>query len=103
MGQSEESFSEIAMAVDEIQKEIVDMLQAIRNVEDNAQSLAAISQEQMAEVEEVAATVTLVKDATEQNLNSVETVKTSMESLHSLSQELEHVAGRFKIRGTNGV
>lgn len=101
VGQSEESFSEIAVAVDEIRKEIVDMLQAICNVEDNAQSLAAISQEQMAGVEEVAATVALVKDATEQNLNSVETVKESMGSLHRLSKELEEVAGRFKIRGAN--
>ena len=79
--------------------EITDMLEAIRQVEDNAQSLAAISQQQMAGVEEVASTVVLVKDATEQNLHSVGTVKGSVESLHGLSQELEKVAGRFKIRG----
>ncbi len=98
VGQSEESFSDISVAVDLIQKEIVDMLKAIRDVEENAHSLAAISEEQMAGVEEVAATVTLVKEATEQNLNSVETVKESVGSLHGLSQELEKVAGRFKIR-----
>lgn len=98
VGQSEESFSDIAVAVDMIRKEIVDMLQAIRNVEENAQSLAAISQEQTAEVEEVVTTITLVKDATEQNLSSVGTVKASVESLHGLSQELEEVVGRFKIR-----
>ena len=98
VGQSEESFSDIAIAVDLIRKEIIDMLRAIQNVEENAQSLAAISEEQMAGVEEVAATVTLVKEATEQNLNSVETVKESVGSLHGLSQELEEVAGRFKIR-----
>lgn len=100
VGQSEESFSDIAIAVDKIRKEIVDMLEAIHNVEDNAQSLAAISQEQMAGVEEVAATVVIVKDATEQNLSSVGTVKESVESLHGLSQGLEEVAERFKIRGT---
>lgn len=99
VGQSEESFSDIAVAVEKIQKEITDMLEAIRQVEDNAQSLAAISQQQMAGVEEVASTVVLVKDATEQNLHSVGTVKGSVESLHGLSQELEKVAGRFKIRG----
>lgn len=98
VGQSEESFSDIAIAVDQIREEIVEMLQAIHNVEDNAQSLAAISQEQMAGVEEVATTVTIVKDATEQNLNSVGMVKESVESLHELSQELETVAERFKIR-----
>ena len=97
-GQSEERFSDIAIAVDQIREEIVEMLQAIHNVEDNAQSLAAISQEQMAGVEEVATTVTIVKDATEQNLNSVGMVKESVESLHELSQELETVAERFKIR-----
>lgn len=100
VAQSEGSFSDIAAAVDTIRKEIVGILEAIHNVEENAQSLAAISQEQMAGVEEVAATVTLVKDATEQNLSSVETVKESMESLQGLSLELEQVAGRFKIRGS---
>lgn len=98
VGQSEESFSDIAVAVDMIRQEIVDMLQAIRNVEGNAQSLAAISQEQTAGVEAVVTTVTLVKDATEQNLSSVGTVKASMESLQGLSYGLEEVVGRFKIR-----
>lgn len=98
VSQSEESFSSIAAEVSAIHQEVTDMLEAIRNVEENAQSLAAISQEQMAGVEEVAATVSVVKDATEQNLTSVGTVKDSMRNLDTLSRELEQVAGRFKIR-----
>lgn len=97
VGQSEESFSDIAVAVDMIRKEIVDMLQAICYVKDHAQNLAAISQEQTAGVEEVVTTVTVVKEATEQNLSSVETVKDSMERLQRLAQGLEAVVGRFKI------
>jgi len=98
VGQSAESFSNISIAVEGIQQEINDILQAIHHVEENAQSLAAISQEQTASVEEVAATVSLVKDATGQNLNSSQTVKNNMDNLEQLSQELKAVAGKFIIR-----
>lgn len=94
---TKESFSVISESVENIHDRVNGILEDIRQVDDSAQTFAAISQEQMAGVEEVTSTVTMVKEATGANLQSVNSVKDSIEELQVIVKKLKSSSNQFKV------
>lgn len=92
-----QSFALISESVENIHGKVNGMLEDIQQVDDSAQTFAAVSQEQMAGVEEIAATVTTVKEATGSNLTSVGGMKESVEQLNLVLEQLKHTANRFQV------
>lgn len=92
-----ESFGVIADAVDNINNRIKGILLDIKQVDESAQTFAAISQQQMAGVEEAASTVLSVKDAAGSNLSSVNSMKGSIEQLHKVVEHLKETSNQFRV------
>lgn len=90
------SFAEISAAVDDIHGKVNGMLEDVVKVDDSAQTLAAISEEQMAGVQEIASTVTVVKEATGANLESVNNMKNSMQQLQGVVENLKTTSEQFR-------
>lgn len=97
VGKTKESFAVISGAVDNIHDRVSGILEDIRQVDESAQTFAAISQEQMAGVEEVASTVTVVKEATIANLDSVSSMKESIGELHQVVDHLKKTSNQFRV------
>ncbi len=96
VNKTKQSFAVISGAVDNIHSKVNGMLEDIVQVDESAQTLAAISQEQMAGVEEIASTVTVVKEATGANLQSVNNMKESMEQLLAVVENLKTTSNQFR-------
>lgn len=93
---TKQSFAVISDAVDNIHGKVNGMLEDIVKVDESAQTLAAISEEQMAGVQEIASTVTVVKEATGANLESVNNMKGSMEQLRGVVDNLKTTSNQFR-------
>lgn len=91
------SFAVISDAVENIHDRVNGILEDIQQVDESAQTFAAISQEQMAGVEEVTSTVTMVKEATGANLDSVNSVKASIGELQEIVEKLKNSSNQFKV------
>lgn len=94
---TKQSFAVISDAVDDIHHKVNGIIEDIQQVDESAQTFAAISQEQMAGVQEVASTVTVVKEATGSNLDSVNSMKDSIVQLHEVVENLKTTSNRFRV------
>lgn len=91
-----ESFTVIFGAVEDVHDRVSGILEDIRQVDDSAQTFAAISQEQTAGVEEVTSTVLAVREATGSNLDSVNSVKETIEELLQVVEHLKNTSNQFR-------
>ena len=93
---TKESFTVIFGAVEDVHHRVSGILEDIRQVDDSAQTFAAISQEQTAGVEEVTSTVLAVREATGSNLDSVNSVKESIGELLKVVEHLKKTSNQFR-------
>lgn len=96
VGKTKQSFAMISSAVEDIHGKVGGILEDIVRVDESAQTLAAISEEQMAGVQEIASTVTVVKEATGANLESVNHMKDSIGQLRTVVENLKTTSNQFR-------
>lgn len=97
INETKTSYQAIYDSMINVNEEINAILDSISEVGDNAQTLAAISEEQTAGAESISEAIASVKESTDTSFGNVESMNANMQNLTQITEELNELSNTFRI------
>lgn len=97
INETKSSYQAIYDSMRNVNEEINAILDSISEVGDNAQTLAAISEEQTAGAENISEAISNVKESTDTSFANVESMNANMQNLTQITEELNELSNTFRI------